>query len=438
MLELPSLRVTKIAATVASTRPLLINRDPGPDETNVAINWPISLRVFDPGPDGIDKAATRIWVNDVLAFDGDILPGFNGPLNMVDQLVDELIIRLSPILPFESMQVVLVRVVSQTNGGAHLLDETYSFTVEDRTAPRVLAAQAIGPRTVRIGFDEPVQVIDPIGFMFTRLDFPAVPISPDNATFSGSIVDVSLNTEMTPDVPCAVTITGVTDLNDNPILPPYDTAEFIGYRPARPGDRRFDLWKMIPKYNRRADDTGDLWRFISCLQEVTDLLLAEVDRFPDIFDIERAPSAFLGLILLDLGSPFEFDLDELGERRLASVLLEMYKMKGTALGIKSAIRFFLGIEIEIIPFTADTLMLGESELGIDWILGPSDRFALYSFNIRVDQVLTETERKQIRAIVTLLKPGHTHFIDLIEPFPPPTFDHWELGVSELGISSELH
>ncbi|MCU0699586.1 MAG: barstar family protein [Myxococcaceae bacterium] len=35
--------------------------------------------------------------------------------------------------------------------------------------------------------------------------------------------------------------------------------------------------------------TGDLFWFIACLQEVTDLLLADIDRWPDIFDLERAP-----------------------------------------------------------------------------------------------------------------------------------------------------
>jgi hypothetical protein len=34
--------------------------------------------------------------------------------------------------------------------------------------------------------------------------------------------------------------------------------------------------------------------------------------------------------------------------------------------------------------------------------------------------------------------GHTHFIDLIEPSAPAIFDHWELGISDLGDSTELH
>ena len=56
----------------------------------------------------------------------------------------------------------------------------------------------------------------------------------------------------------------------------------------------------------------------------------------------------------------------------------------------------------------------------------------------MDVPLTDTQRSQIRAIVDYLKPAHTHFVELIEPGPPPSYDHWELGISELGVTSLLH
>jgi hypothetical protein len=128
----------------------------------------------------------------------------------------------------------------------------------------------------------------------------------------------------------------------------------------------------------------------------------------------------------------------IAKRRLAASLVELYKSKGTAVGIKNVIRFFLGVEIVILSFASDTLVLGESELGVDWILGPSHRFARYAFNVRVDQALTDDQRRQIRMIVEYMKPAHTHFVDLIEPSPPTIYDHWELGVSELGSTTMLH
>ncbi|MFH0899100.1 MAG: phage tail protein [Pseudomonadota bacterium] len=443
-LELPVLFVESVAAAAATSRPLLINRDPAPGETSVPIDSQVALELMDPGSDGIDRAATRIWVDGILAFDGTLdpatQPAFAGPSMAVVETADTLRVVLDPALHFASQATVLVRVVSAITGGADTLDESYRFVVEDRTAPRILAAQATGQRTVRVGFDEPVALpADGTGFVFAAFQAPAVPIAAIAALVDSTVVELTLDTEMTPDVFYQIRAVGITDLAGNPVLAPFDRTTFAGFRPPRPASRRFDLWQMLPRYNRRIDQTGDLRRFIACLQEVTDLLLADCDRFPDLFDLERAPEAFLDVILADLGNPFSFDLDALGKRRLAAMLVQMYRQKGTAAGIRNAIRFFLGIDaVAVLPFSSDALVLGESELGVDWILGPSNDFARYAFSIEVGVPLTDTQRRQARAIVDYMRPAHTHFASLLVPGVPAAIDHWELGISELSISTFLH
>ena len=67
-----------------------------------------------------------------------------------------------------------------------------------------------------------------------------------------------------------------------------------------------------------------------------------------------------------------------------------------------------------------------------------DRFARYAFEVHVDRVLSDVERRQLRTIVALIKPAHTHFVALVEPRLPAVVDHWVLGVSELGESTDLH
>lgn len=441
--ELSAARVESVEAPSASDRLLLLNRAPNPGESGVPMGASVALELVDTEAAGIDRGTVRVWVGDELAFDGratpEIAPAFAGPLVEVVASADTLRVVLHPVAPFESLATIMVRVVARTLDDAASIDAVYAFTVEDRTAPRVVAAQAIGQRTVRVAFDEPVLLPDGAEFVFVAKGAPAVPLRQESASVDDIVVTVCVDTEMTPDVEYEVIARGITDLSGNEVLAPYDRARVVGYRPARPPSRRFSLWEMLPKHNRRDDVTGDLWRFISCLQEVTDLLLADADRWPDIFDIGRAPAPFLDLILRDLGNPFDFELDTMGKRRLASVLVELYEQKGTAKGIQNAIRFFLGIDIaSILAWTEDTLILGESELGVDWVLGPSGRFARYAFSIECGRVLSEQERKRLRALVEYLKPAHTHFMDLLEPVPPIEPDHWELGVSELGATAILH
>ncbi|MFP2895065.1 phage tail protein [Corallococcus sp. 4LFB] len=366
-------------------------------------------------------------------------PAFAGPLAAATQTADTLRVVLHPAVPLASQATVSVHVISATAGGAHLLDETYTFTVEDRTAPRLVGAQAVGPKSVRLAFYESVRVPPSACFTLTPRGAPAVPVVVTEAAADGLLVHFALDTELTPDVVYEVRVEGVTDAHGNLVLAPYHRATFAGFRPARPPSRHFRLWDMLPRHNRRDDVTGDLHRFVSCLQEVTDLLLSDLDAFPDVFDLERAPEAFLDAILQDLGNPFAFELDVLARRRLAAILVHMYQQKGTALGLRNAIRFFLGIEVRAIsPFASDTLVLGESELGVDWVLGPSERFARYAFNVEVDRLLTLSERQRLRALVEYLKPAHTHFVDMVEPLPPILPEHWELGLSELGETTVLH
>jgi len=441
--ELPALFVDGVVLFAAAARLVVVNRDPSPGEQGVPIDATLALELVDTGADGVDRGSVRIWIDGVLVFEGggatEVAPAYAGPLADVVQSTDILRVVLHPVVPLASLATVSVRVTGQTDGGGASVEETYAFVVEDRTAPRVVGAQALAQRTLRVAFDEPVQLPAGARFIVTPRGAPAVTPGVASAVVDGSLVLLTLDTEMTPDVEHQVAAVGVTDLNGNEVLAPFDQATFLGFRPARPAARRFELWQMLPKHNRRDDTTGDLWRFIACLQEVTDLLLADVDRWPDIFDLERAPEAFLDLILQDLGNPFPFELDALGKRRLASVLVEMYQQKGTAKGIENAVRFFLGVQIAAITaFASDALVLGESELGVDWILGPSDRFALYAFNVEVGRILADTERRQLRAIVEYLKPAHTHFVDLVEPLPVVEPDHWELGLSELGVTTDLH
>ena len=292
---------------------------------------------------------------------------------------------------------------------------------------RLVAAQAIGPTLVRLAFDQDVALGEHAAATIVPLHHPGVTAIPRHVTSTGNQGLVYLHGSLTPSIPYAITIPGLGQVH------------FYGFCPNWPEDRSFDLWGMLPKWNRAIDSSGDLARFVACLQEVTDYLLAGIDVFTEIIDLERAPEQYLDLVLMDLGNPFPFELDELDKRRLATVLVDLYRLKGTALGIRNAIRFFLGIEVEdIAVYNGERLTLGESELGVDWVVGPSDRFSLYAFEIRVGRKLSGQERERMMTIVKYLQPVGAHFMGIVEPEDPAVWDHWELGISELGSKTILH
>ena len=153
-IELPRVQVESVSLITSTARPLIINRNPAPDEVGVPIDSTLALELIDPGTAGIDVSATRVWVDAVLAFDGAAVPPFAAA---VVQSVDSLRVVLTPPAPLTSLARVTVRVAARIVGGGPSLDETYSFTVEDRVAPRLASAQALSQKQVRLVFDEPVE-----------------------------------------------------------------------------------------------------------------------------------------------------------------------------------------------------------------------------------------------------------------------------------------
>ena len=442
-MELASLALARVDGVALPPGPTLMNRDPAPGETDVPLGTPIALEITTASPDTLDAWSVRVWVNDSVAYDGSapspIAAPFAGPASTERFAAPTLRVVLDPVTPLPSAADARIRVVASSGGGSRRLDATYTFTVEDVAPPRLVAALATGASSLRLAFSKPVAGIAVAAVSLAPLGAPAVAGTVVGCSPADTLVDLTLAEPLSPGIDYEVRVVGVTDARGHAIPAPGDTARFTAFTPPRPGARRFDLWSMLPKYNRRLDTTGELARLMACLQEVTNWLLAELDALADLADIERAPEWMLDRILADLGNPFTFPLTVLDKRRLASMLVSIYQQKGTAPGIKNAVRFFLGLDdLEITPLTSTTLILGESILGEDWELGPSTRFARYAFEVVVGSVLTDDETAALTAIVRYAKPAHTHLVAIRTPGPPPFIDHWEIGMSDLGVTTILH
>ncbi len=452
-MPMPAVYLDALALDETSTGLALLNRTPGPGDEDVPVNTNIQLDLVDlAGTDPIVAATTQVLVNGIVAYAGGVFqPGFDGPDSGDDNLIAGgfgLRITIDPTNLFASEQSVEVRVVSTQANGA--IDSTYTFDIEDTSLPMLEAAFAIERREVRVTFSEPVGALalDPanwsIGIASTSIEngLPAVALAVVGVQQETDLTFVlTTNIEMTRGAIYQAIVENVADLSGNVVAAPSNTALFVGYTCASPGGRDLDLLSLVPLMNMEEDETQDLRRFLLCLQEVVDLLLCDVDRWVEIFDADRAPERFVDALLYDLGNPFSFvDLTTTDKRRLALVLVAIYRQKGTADGIINAIRFFLGIEVTLsYPAFDGVWILGSDELGIGTYLGSDEAGSRYSYRIDSPVILTDEQRTLMRRLATYMHVAHEHLIEIREPAPPPEEpDHWELGYSELGTETLLH
>lgn len=450
--ELPGVYVDNLVFDEVTEGLLLVNQSPEKGSTQNPVDTNVDFEIFDTSGTEIDVSTLVVTINGEVAYtNGAFTAGWDGADSSVEDNGAVVHVTVDPTTDFESEQIVVVGVVVDNDGATLHLDDSYAFKIEDITAPVLVSAQALNHMVVRIEYSESMLAVDaalsndalnPANYTFTTDTKPAVPLVCLSVTqVTAAVYDLHLDIEMTPNAVYVVAALNVQDLFDNVIEPPDNDAEFIGYECAKPVDRDLVLWDWIPDFNKRADDeVGDLALFVACLQEVTDLLFCLIDRWVDTFDIDYAPELFVDAILVDLGNPFPFALSLADKRRLARVLVTIYRQKGTKQGIINVIRFFLGIEVEIEVFNNpdDAWILGESELGWDSYLGASEQYLLYSFRIIAPYALTDEQRYQMRAIARYMKVAHEHLVDIIEPELPQVVDHWELGLSLLGEETELH
>ncbi len=71
------------------------------------------------------------------------------------------------------------------------------------------------------------------------------------------------------------------------------------------------------------------------------------------------------------------------------------------------------------------------------ILAPSLQYALYCFDLETQTELSSTVQEIVRKIAEYMKPAHTHLINIRTALELPWPEGWELGVDEMGDTTEL-
>lgn len=426
----------------ATAQAVLCNRIPTDGEVEVAADTEIEFCVF--SSDGVAPAVADfdIVIGSVQAVASGVAePGFSVVFSLLDSATRRVV--LTPSAAFDSQALIEIDIEVASAGVG-----TYSFIVKDTTSPQVVSAAAQDVNVVRVTYNEPMLsagVSQASTYNFARVSTFAVAVEAVSATVIDTYsVDVTTDIPLTFGASYTVTVTSAAeDIRGNSIDgAPNNQAAFTGFNPEVPAGRRFQLWDWIPEKNKREDHSRDLSTFISVLQEMTNIQLYEIDRMADLIDPDTAPEDVVDVMLLDLGNPFDVESLELEDkRRLIQVLVEVYRSKGTALGIISVVNFLMGINISIDTFTSTGWLLGVDILDDEATLGPSQQRELYSFEATSPTALTAAQRSRMTSIINYMKPAHEHLARIIEPSTPISvlvLNHVELGYSRLGINWRLH
>ena len=463
---LPSLYIDQLLVPETAADLYVENRLPAPAQDRVPTDFPtIQFTLADTNGAGVDLTATTVEVDGVVAYTAGayVLP-WAGTTTATDGPSggDVTFVMTVPAdnLEYESEQLVEINVVSELTGSIGAIDTTWTFVVADVIAPAMRTGAMQSKRTIRVDFTDDVLMttaatgaLNPDNYAVTVASVPASPlevVSVAEVVGEPTMVDVTFDTDASIGANYTLLAKDLTDTSGNVVSVSGSTVPFVGYVPPRPAGRRFELLDWIPDANLEEDatveqggdptnpGTGDLRRFVSVLQDVVDILLCSIDEWTTILDVDLAPEAFLDAILQDLGNPFAQCISDLSvndKRRLARVLISIYKQKGTEPGVINAIRFFLGVEVTLDVINCRPYwQLGVSELDVSTTLAPPVGSSLwYSFYVTSPVVLTDAQRERMLCIAQYMKGAQEHVLGLIEPgdlVTPSSF--WVLSQSMLG------
>lgn len=441
-LELPKAAFLPIVDERTANRLAVVHRVPTHTEEQVPLDDVIELDLVDVGdPPWATAGSLKVWVDDKLAWDGaQFVAPYNGGLSAVlPRAPNRFRLRIQPRFLWPPDTVVRVR--AEGHHGGEATTSSYWFRTVDTLPPRIVEVHSATPIEVLVTFSEAVSdsALELAAYQLGRATLPSyLPALVAVTRESDRVVRLRFASELSPRRRYVLFGRAIADRRGNVIAAPHDFATFTAMELPRPAGRQFSLWRLLPELNRREDKSLDLRRLTACLQECVDLVLYDVDAILLELDPDTASEATVDRMLYDVGNPFATDgLDRAAKVRLLRILPTAMALRGTEPAIVSVARFFLGLDVAIEPYLRGGLVLGESELGVDWNLGPGTRRDRRSFDVRVHRKLTETERRLMVAIVRYLKPPNTHFVRLLEP-PDESTDHVELGFSELTEAFALH
>jgi len=323
---------------------------------------------------------------------------------------------------------VIVRETAETNP-----EPTDNYTPIVWTGDAWHAANPANYSMVRSGtLDGPGEAVDPIVVHVEESEEYGA-----DHTLNGTLYRTSTRLAVTVDyqwTPRADHLLTAIDLQTHPLgtgLVTANTISFSGYVVSQVVRQSLHLIDTLPKRIVQDDleGTGDLTKFYTAIQEVFDRLTEDVDVFfTELCSIDLMRPEFLDALLYDLGDPFreKLGLTTAEKRKLATLLVDMYRQKGTCQGLINAVRVFTGLtmvgcrapwdDVWELAGGAYPAPVGGDELGIGTFLGPTGA-SLWKFWLlhAAPGAITAAQLARIAIVVEYMKPASSHYLGVEAP-----------------------
>src|SRR5437763_2468400 len=180
-------------------------------------------------------------------------------------------------------------------------------------------------------------------------------------------------------------------------------------------------------YQDADEENADfLQRFLLITAHLTSGIEENLEFVHELFDPRITNEKWLPWLASSLAMPLLEGWDEEKRREIIQRTPELYRLRGTAAGLKLALRLFADVKAEIHegewPYPG--LVIGKSStIGKDSILSPPV-FISQCFTVELPDKKDEISRERLRTVQALVeteKPAHAHYALVFEK-TEPTYD----------------
>jgi phage tail-like protein len=179
--------------------------------------------------------------------------------------------------------------------------------------------------------------------------------------------------------------------------------------------------QFLPGIYQDADEENAdfLQRFLLVSAHLTSGVEENLEFVHELFDPRITQARWLPWLASWLAMPLLEGWDEEKRREIIQRIPELYRLRGTASGLKLALRLFADVKVEIHegewPYPG--MVIGRSStIGKDSVLSPPV-FISQCFTVELPDKKTEISRERLRTVQALVeteKPAHAHYALVFE------------------------